>query len=42
MKDVIACDKLRGVSKYTLIRRFPNGETHCFMQYPAREANPEN
>ena len=30
MKDVIACDKLRGVSKYTLIRRFPNGETHRF------------
>ena len=27
MKDVVACDKLRGVSKHTLIRRFPNGET---------------
>ena len=30
MKDVVACDKLRGVGKQTLIRRFPNGETHCF------------
>ena len=29
MKDVVACDKLRGVGKHTLIRRFPNGETHC-------------
>ena len=28
MKDVGACDKLRGVGKQTLIRRFPNGETH--------------
>ena len=28
MKDVVACDKLRGVGKQTLIRRFPNGETH--------------
>ena len=27
MKDVVACDKLRGVGKQTLIRRFPNGET---------------
>ena len=27
MKDVIACDKLRGVGKLTLIRRFPNEET---------------
>ena len=34
MKDVIACDKLRGVSKYTLIRRFPNGETHAFERIP--------
>ena len=30
MKDVVACDKLRGVGKQTLIRRFPNGETHRF------------
>ena len=29
MKDVVACDKPRGVSKQTLIRGFPNGETHC-------------
>src|SRR6201992_3520208 len=28
MKDVIACDKLRGAGKYASIRRFPNGETH--------------
>jgi hypothetical protein len=30
MKDVIACDKLRGAGKYASIRRFPNGETHRF------------
>ncbi len=30
MKDVVACDKLRGVGKLTLIRRFPNGETRLF------------
>ena len=29
MKDVVACDKPRGVGKQTLIRGFPNGETHC-------------
>ena len=28
MKDVGACDKLRGVGNQTLIRRFPNGATH--------------
>ena len=28
MKDVVACDKLRGGGKQPLIRRFPNGETH--------------
>ena len=27
MKDVAACDKLRGGGKQPLIRRFPNGET---------------
>ena len=27
MKDVVTCDKLRGVGKQTLNRRFPNGET---------------
>ena len=31
MKDVGACDKLRGVGKQTLIRRFLNGETHLLM-----------
>ena len=28
MKDVIACDKLRGGGKYPMIRRFLNGGTH--------------
>ncbi len=28
MKDVIACEKLRGVGKQALIRRSLNGETH--------------
>ena len=28
MKDVGACDKLRGGGKQPLIRRFPNGGTH--------------
>lgn len=28
MKDVAACDKLRGGGKQPLIRRFPNGETY--------------
>jgi hypothetical protein len=28
MKDAASCDKLRGVAKQTLIRRFPNRETH--------------
>ncbi len=27
MKDVGACDKLRGVGNRTVILRFPNGET---------------
>ncbi len=27
MKDVICCDKLRGLAIYDVIRRFPNGET---------------
>ena len=27
MKDVVACDKLRGGGKQPLIRRSPNGET---------------
>ena len=34
MKDVVACEKLRGVGKQTLIRRCPNGETHP-SGYPA-------
>jgi hypothetical protein len=28
MKDVAACDKLRGGGKQPLIRRCPNGETY--------------
>jgi hypothetical protein len=28
MKDVASCDKPRGVAQQTLIRGFPNGETH--------------
>ena len=28
MKDVGACDKVRGVGNQTLIRTFLNGETH--------------
>ena len=27
MKDVIVCEKLRGVDKLAVIRRCPNGET---------------
>jgi len=26
-KDVVSCEKLRGVAKQALIRRCPNGET---------------
>jgi len=29
MKDVVACDKLRGGGKQPLIRRSPNRETCC-------------
>ncbi len=28
MKDVGACDKVRGAGKHALILTFPNGETH--------------
>ena len=28
MKDVVVCDKPRGDDKHSLIRGFPNGETH--------------
>ena len=38
MKDVVACDKPRGVGKQTVIRGFPNGETHlASARYPAAE-----
>ena len=47
MKDVVACDKSRGVSKQALIRECPNGETHRFGGIRTRikygtEANPGN
>jgi len=29
MKDVVACDMLRGTGKQVLIRRFLNAETQC-------------
>lgn len=32
MKDVVACDKLRGGGKQPLIRRFLNEETHLSIQ----------
>lgn len=28
MKDVVACDKVRGAGKQAVIRAFLNGETH--------------
>ena len=34
MKDVVACDKLRGAGKRALIRRFPNGATRPEMVIP--------
>ena len=39
MKDVVACDKPRGVGKRTVIRGFPNGETQLDLeiQLPASE-----
>ena len=33
MKDVVACDKLRGGGKQPLIRRSLNGETHPLCGY---------
>ena len=32
MKDVAACEKLRGAGKRALIRRYPNGETRRTLQ----------
>ena len=34
MKDVVACDKLRGAGNKALIRRCPNGETHSARSTP--------
>jgi hypothetical protein len=34
MKDVVACEKLRGAGKQASIRRCPNGETHCISSIP--------
>jgi hypothetical protein len=33
-KDVEACEKLRGVGKQTLIRRYLNGETRSILYRP--------
>ena len=33
-KDVVACEKLRGVGKQALIRRYPNGATQPAMVIP--------
>ena len=44
MKDVVACEMLRGAGKQALIRRCPNGETDCFgsiaTEYIGCKANP--
>ena len=32
MKDVVACEKLRGAGKHAVIRRCPNGATHLVYQ----------
>jgi hypothetical protein len=37
MKDVVSCDKLRGVAHTHYIRRFPNGTTHQFIGTPQGE-----
>ena len=37
MKDAVACDMPRGVGKQTLIRGFPNGETHPISGISAPE-----
>ena len=39
MKDVVACDKLRGGGKQPAIRRSPNGATHLSQdRYPLTES----
>ena len=38
MKDVVACDKLRGAGKQALIRRCPNGETHSACRVSLAES----
>ncbi len=40
MKDVGACDKLRGAGKRALIRRFPNGETLPWSYGVTAKAGP--
>lgn len=37
MKDVVACEKLRGAGKQALIRRSLNGETHSIFRVSATE-----
>ncbi len=39
MKDVAACEKLRGAGKRALIRRYPNGETRRKRKVLARARN---
>ena len=36
MKDVAACEKLRGAGKRALIRRYPNGETRPTLNWLSR------
>ena len=36
MKDVAACEKLRGAGKRALIRRCPNGETRPTLNWLSR------
>ena len=37
MKDVISCDKLRGLANMNYIRRFPNGATRIVEDYTSRK-----
>lgn len=37
MKDVVVCEKLRGVDKHALILRYPNGATHLIYQVSLAE-----
>ena len=39
MKDVVACEKLRGGGKQPLIRRYLNGETHTGLMPVYQQLN---